>query len=263
MSQFATPDGLAGHRGHSPVGGIRRSRPALLVAGSLGCLIALLLLAGGAWALWEDRVDRDGEGFVSFGNTELQTDQYAIVGDLRGDGPSWLYGSTVMGDERVRATSEAEQPLFIGIAREDDVLGYLEGAGYATVEGFEVRADTTHPGGPPTGRPSGTSIWATSMQGTGEQTVRWAPRSGDWSIVFMNADASAGVDVRGDASAELPLLPWLAAGFLIVAAAAGLAGVWTLRRAIRRAEEPPTAQPLERDESRESTSENVAAGARG
>ena len=30
----------------------------------------------------------------------------------------------------------------------------------------------------------------------------------------MNTDASANVDVRGDASAELPLLPWLAGGFL-------------------------------------------------
>ena len=98
-----------------------------LVAGSILCVIALAFLAGGAWALWNDRVERDGSGFVPIGTTDLRTGTYAIVGDLRGDGPGWLYGSTVLGDERVRATSQAEQPLFIGIARKDDVFRYLGG----------------------------------------------------------------------------------------------------------------------------------------
>ena len=44
----------------------------------------------------------------------------------------------------------------------------------------------------------------------------------------MNADASAGVDVRGDASAKLPDLPWLACGLLIVRGAAGFIGAWVL-----------------------------------
>lgn len=205
-----------------------------MVAGSILCVVALAFLTGGGWALWNDRVDRDSEGFVSFGNTELRTGQYAIVGDLRGDGPSWLYGSTLLGDARVRATSRAEQPLFIGIARKDDIARYLRGAGYATIHSFEVSAKTTHPGGAPSGPPAGESIWATTTQGTGEQTLLWTPRSGDWSIVFMNADGGANVDVRGDASAELPILPWLAGGLLVVGVAAGLTGVWVLVRGSRR-----------------------------
>jgi hypothetical protein len=206
-----------------------------LVIGSVLCVVALVFLTGGGWALWKDRVDRDGTGFVSFGTTELQTGQYAIVGDLRGGGPSWLYGSSVLGDTRVRATSRAEQPLFIGIARKDDVLRYLRGAGYATVYSFEVTDKTTHPGGTPSGPPSAESIWATSTQGTGEQTLLWTPRSGDWSIVFMNADASANVDVRGDAGAKLPILPWVAGGLLIIGGAIGVIGAWVLVHSIRRA----------------------------
>jgi hypothetical protein len=189
---------------------------------------------------------------VSFGTTDLETDQYAIVGDLRGDGPSWLYGSKVLGDARVRATSQASQPLFIGIARKDDVDRYLQRAGYASIEGFEVRADTTHAGGPPSGPPSRESIWAAATQGTGPQTLLWTPRAGDWSIVFMNADGSANVDVRGDASAELPVLPWLAGGFLIIGGAAGLIGAWVLMRAIRRTAQPPQSEP---DQPQESTSD--------
>jgi hypothetical protein len=231
-----------------------------LVGGSILCVVALVFLAGGGWALWKDRVDRDADGFVSFGTTELRTDTYALVGDLRGDGPSWLYGSTVLGDARVRATSRAEQPLFIGIARKDAILRYLRGAGYATIYSFEVSADTTHTGGAPSGPPSRESIWAASTQGTGEQTLLWAPRAGDWSIAFMNADASANVDVRGDASAKLPILPWLAGALFVAAAATGVTGGWVLVRAIRRESHPPGSAP---DKSKDATSGRVSVGAQG
>ena len=198
------------------------------------CLVAIAFLAAGGWALWKDRVDRDSADFVSFGSSHLRTEQYAIVGDLRGDGPRWFYGSGVLGDTRVRATSESDEELFIGIARKSDVLDYLQGAGYATVESFEVSADTTHDGDAPSGPPSRESIWAASTEGTGEQVLRWRPRSGDWSIVFMNADGAANVDVRGNASAELPILPWVAAGLLVIGVAIGAGGGWMLVREIRR-----------------------------
>lgn len=254
MSQTTTRYG-AGHRHDAPVrqggrfkrrqapgsspGRSRRPRFLSLVSASLLCVVALVFLAGGGWALWKDRVDRDGNGFVTFGTTELRAEQYAIVGDLRGDGPSWLYGSTVLGDARVRAMSKVEQPLFIGIARKDDVLRYLRGAGYATIDSFEVRADTTHRGAAPSVPPSRGTIWAASTQGTGLQTLLWTPRGGDWSVVMMNADASANVDVRGDASAKLPVLPWLAGGFLIIGGAAGFIAAWALVRAIRRENRSP------------------------
>src|SRR5262245_254069 len=260
MSQKQTPLGLP-HRDDAPVdrdrapelnsapgpgpGGRRRHRGVSLVAGSILCVFAVVFLAGGGWALWKDRVDRDAHGFVSLGTTDLRTETYAIVGDLRGDGPSWLWGSTVLGDARVRATSESERPLFIGVARTDDLFRYLRGAGYATIDSFEVTADTTHRGGAPSGSPSRESIWAASTQGTGKQTLLWTPRSGDWSIVFMNADAGAGVAVHGDGSAELPILPWVAVGLLVAAGVAGFVGTWVLVRAIRRDGEPSPSEPDE------------------
>jgi hypothetical protein len=198
------------------------------------CVLALVFLVGGGWALWKDRVDRDADGYVSFGTTDLRTETHAIVGDLHGDGPTWLYEETMLGDARVRATSQTEEPLFIGIAPTDDVFGYLDGAGYATIDSFEVTADTTHAGEAPAGPPSREAIWEASTQGTGQQSLLWTPRAGDWSIVFMNADSSADVDVRGDASATLPMLPWLAGGLLVAATASGVVGGWILVRALRR-----------------------------
>jgi hypothetical protein len=246
MSSKTPPDGL-GHRDDAPVremveprqgessspGRTRRPRIVSLVVGCILGVLALILLGGGAFGLWKDRVDRDSTGFVSFGTDELRTEQYGIVGDLRGDGPSWLYGSKVLGDARVRATSQDGQPLFIGIARKDDVFRYLGGAGYATIYSFEVTADTTHAGGAPSGPPSSQSIWAASAQGTGQQTLLWAPRAGDWSVVLMNADAGAPVDVRGDAAAELPILPWLAGGFLIAGGVVGVIAALLLVHALR------------------------------
>ena len=44
----------------------------------------------------------------------------------------------------------------------------------------------------------------------------------------MNADAASGVAVDGDASAELPILPWVAVGLLLVGAASGFIGGWLL-----------------------------------
>ena len=209
-----------------------------LVAGVVLLLLALACFASGAWVLWKDRVDRDADGLVSLGTTELRTDAYAIVGDLRGDGPSWLYGSAVIGDERVRATSSSDQQLFIGIGPEADVDRYLSGVGYATISGFEVSPDTTHVGGPPSNPPARETMWATSTQGTGEQTLLWTPRDGDWSVVFMNADASEGVSVQGDASAELPVLPWIAGVLLFLALVGGAAGGW-LALGVSRRQEPP------------------------
>jgi hypothetical protein len=209
-------------------------RSASLVARTIVCAFAAVFLAGGGWALWKDRVDRDASGFVSIGTASLRTETYAIVGDLHGDGPSWLWESGVLGESRVRATSDLQDPLFIGIARTDDLFRYLD----ATIDSFEVTADTTHAGGPPLGPPSRESIWVTSTQGSGPQMLRWDSREGDWSIVFMNADAASGVAIDGDASAELPILPWVAVSFLLVGAASGFIGGWQLvsgARAHRRA----------------------------
>jgi hypothetical protein len=213
--------------------GSGRRRVASLIAGIVVCAFAAAFLVGGGWALWKDRVDRDASGFVPIGTTTLRTETYAIVGDLHGDGPSWWWESDVLGDSRVRATSDVQQPLFIGIAPTADVFSYLRGAGYATIDSFDVTPDTTHAGGPPPGPPSRESIWATSTQGTGQQTLRWDSRPGDWSIVFMNADAGSGVAVHGDASAELPILPWLAVGLLVVGTASACIGGWLVLRGIR------------------------------
>ena len=216
-----------------------RHRVASLVGGSIAGVLALGLLGTGLWALTTDRLGRDSQGYLSIASTQqLQTGTYALVAELRGDGPGWLYGSTVMGDARVRATSQTGRPLFVGIARSGDISRYLAGTGYATIEHLASGAVTTHAGGAPPGPPAQASIWAASTTGAGEQALQWTQRDGDWSILLANADGSGGVAVRGDVSAKVPILLWLALGLLLAAAGLGAVGGWLLLRSIRGGRRP-------------------------
>jgi hypothetical protein len=232
------PDVPGASPGAPKVGDDRRQTsarrwPSFVWAGVV-CTLAALMLAGGAWVLWMDRVDRDAAGFVQIESGRLHTDTYAIVSDLQGNGPDWLYGSTIFGDARARVTSDNGKPVFVGIARAGDVANYLDGTGYATVDHLASGDLTPHSGGAPSTPPSRATIWRATTAGTGEQSIVWSPRSGDWRIVMMNADGSAGVAVHGDVGAEFPPAPWVALGLLVAGALLAVLGGWLLVRAFRR-----------------------------
>lgn len=206
----------------------------MIAAGCVLGALALTLVAGGVWALWLDQMGRDSGGFVSTGPLKMRTETYAIVGDLRGDGPAWLYSSAVLGHTRVVVSSQTSGRIFVGIARTGDVDRYLNGVAYATIDHFGTSAATTHRGAAPSQRPADTSIWAESTVGTGQVRLPWTPQAGDWRIVVMNADATTGVAVRGTLGAKLPVLRWLAAGLLLAGAAAGTETVLVARRLVRQ-----------------------------
>jgi len=45
--------------------------------------------------------------------------------------------------------------------------------------------------------------------------LTWPVKSGNWTVVAMNANGSRPVSVRVDAAATVPALPWAGAGLLI------------------------------------------------
>lgn len=73
---------------------------------------------------------------------------------------------------------------------------------------------TGHSGGPPAVPPGRAGIWSAHAAGTGTQVLTWPVRSGDWTVVAMNANGARPVSVRVDAAATVPALPWAAAGLL-------------------------------------------------
>jgi hypothetical protein len=237
------------NRAGAPPGGPRAGwtagRIAAAVAGAVLALCSLGLLGAGGTALWADTAARQN-GYVDLGSAAYATGGHAITSDtvgLHAAGSGWDAAQSLFGTVRIRATSTAGAPVFIGIARAGAASGYLAGVQYATVHGAPGASDqyTEHSGAAPVVPPARTSIWDARAVGPGTQTLTWPVRSGNWTVVAMNADGSAPVSVHVSVAATLPALPWIAAGLLTGGVIALAGGVLLLVIPIRRASRQPAA----------------------
>lgn len=60
--------------------------------------------------------------------------------------------------------------------------------------------------------PGAAGNWAAATSGAAPLTLTWDTGDGDWTAVIMRPDGAAGFDGTIRASAEIPALPWIAAG---------------------------------------------------
>jgi hypothetical protein len=237
------PGGLASVPPGGPRAGWTTGRVVAVVAGAVLALCSLGLLGGGGAALWADTAGRQG-GYVDLGSATYATGGHAITSDtveLHAAGSGWDAARSLFGTVRIQAASTAGAPVFIGIAPAGAASGYLAGVQYATVRGAPGSGDqyTEHAGAAPAVPPARTFIWAARAAGPGTQTLTWPVRSGNWTVVAMNADGSAPVSVHVSAAATLPALPWIAAGLLTGGVIALAGGVLLLVIPIRRASRQP------------------------
>jgi hypothetical protein len=200
------------------------ARIVLFVSAGLASVMAVGALALGALALWGES-EKDERGYLSTDSESFASGTHAIATDnldLDLDGAEELVDSTGLGDIRLDVESQADKPLFVGIARTDQVSSYLAGVSHTLVtdvdyDPFEASYDRQSGERSPAA-PGDKRIWAASTQGTGPQTLTWDVEDGDWSIVVMNADG---------AGAKLPYLTeigWSAigGGAILLLTAAGL-----------------------------------------
>jgi hypothetical protein len=183
-----------------PARRLDRRRVLRLVLGSLGLLAALAFLAGAGSLTWALQTHGDGSGWFTTHAYRYRTSSYALstqrldVGGITGAFEERL--------ARLRITvtgADAAKPLFVGIARAEDVDRYL-----ARVEHDELRDIELDPfgidyrrlgAGAPTALPATRGIWRAHATGTGAQTISWQVEKGRWSAVVMNADGSRRVSV--------------------------------------------------------------------
>lgn len=176
-----------------------------LVVGSLLLLAGLGAGAAGAFLAWADHAHRDAAGYLTGPTERYTTTGYAFrlgtidLGTWRSDADlnRWL------GTLRVSAESRQGAPVFIGVADEREVSAYLGGMM------ARYRDGRHHYGGMvvltrPPAMPAGLPFWTASVTGTGRQTLTWKPSPGRWTLVVMNADASARVDVDLTGAATVP-----------------------------------------------------------
>ncbi len=181
----------------------------LLVVGAVGTGL-------GAGGVAIARGARNDDGFLMSPATSYRTASYALVTEgaqIESD-TEWV-PREMLGDARVTALSAAETPVFVGIASTSDVDTFLGSAEHATIDrvGDDAATEVSGSGAPAT-LPGDTDIWVAHASGVGRQAVVWPVETGDWTVVVMNADGSAGVDSEVSVGATAPALDWLLPGLL-------------------------------------------------
>ena len=166
---------------------------------------------------------------------------------------------------RLQATARDGSPLFVGVAPTSAAAGYLDGVGRTVIRGVGYQSDSGYrdsggtgyridpgmlsqrAGGPPATAPADAGIWTASVQGTGTQTLEWDPTDGNWTVVVMPTDRSAGLTVALAAAATVPGLTGLAAGLLVLGVVLLAIGVLLIVLAVHRAQTrytpPPAGEP--------------------
>jgi hypothetical protein len=191
-----------------------------LVVGLVLLLPGLGLLGAGGTLLWVDWTSRS-DGFVNSPSETFTSQGYALVSDridLQTDA-DWLPISSALGTARVEVTGPGQDETFVGIAPIADVTAYL-GSVQRTVIGdlgFDQpgSASDERAGGAPSGAPADQDFWTAQASGSGTQQLTWEPAEGNWMLVVMNADGSAGLQVVARVGAEFPALTGIAWGVLI------------------------------------------------
>jgi hypothetical protein len=201
-------------------------RIAAIVTGGVILSLATLVLAGGAVFHWLEN-KKDSDGYYTTSSERFATDTHAIATENLEIAGGWPGGQGHYGDVRLKVRSDGGKPVFVGIARTAEVDSYLAASSRATVTDIDVdpfRADySTTNGSKRPAAPVDQDIWAASATGTGTQALTWDVEDGDWSVVVMNADGSAGVDADISVGADVPIVDDLADGFTI--GGLGLLGV--------------------------------------
>src|SRR4051794_31003988 len=225
-----------------------------LVVGVILLLPGLGLLVGGGALLWADNSHRTSDGYLTSDSQTFETSGFALTSDRvdLSTGADWVPVSSTLGTARFSVTAtDPGTDVFIGIAPAADVSGYLDGVRRTVVDDLGSTFGTTGisqvDGGAPAGPPTDQTFWTAQASGSGAQALTWKPTSGDWVLVVMNADASAGVRVTGTVGATVPSLVGLAWGLLIAGALITAIGVLLIvlavRRGARRSGPPTVYQP--------------------
>ncbi len=209
-----------------------------IVLGVIGALLTLIgfgLLAGGGAVAWANSNERDDGGFFTSSPSQFASPGFAVTSErlrLVNGLPDTLSSPGDIVTFKAEGGSSNGKPLFIGIAPAADVTSYLSGVAHDEVVHVEMdgwkgplsKSYRSRPGGRPDGPPAAQPFWTAQATGT-NVSLTWPASEGTWSIVVMNADASAGVAADLALGVKVNFLGWVALGLFIAGGLLVLAGV--------------------------------------
>ena len=191
----------------------------LIVLGAATAMIGSSLVVGGVALLGAQTLLRDDAGFYTSPTYRLATSSYAVVLDADLDQwPASPIRPKQFASIQVTTQSTSDQAVFAGIARQSDIDEYLAGVAVEQIADIENGTVVTRtvPGGGLTAPPAEQGFWVASTAGTGPQSLRWPVEDGQWSLVLMNLDGTASVDVAASAGARIAYVTPAALTLLVV-----------------------------------------------
>jgi len=226
----------------------------------IGCVVSLVAFAvlGVGVLLFFGYVAQDDEGRISLPTAPLTTASSALVSEDVSlvDSIDPQVSDRVTVSVRVTSSDPAREVL-IGIAPTADARNFLRGVPHTVVTDvefspFRARYDTVA-GSDTAASPLDQPWWSARASGTGTTQLEWKPQGGSWTMVVMNADGSAGVDVDVSAGVRLQSLGPVAASVLAVSAILLVLGVGSIvfgaaglgRRAASETVSESDAEPVE------------------
>ena len=225
--------------------GMSAGKIVLIILGSISLIFGLAFAGAGGVVLVAQSAFRDADGFFVSGPHSFNSAGYALTSDRVDLGANPERGASSIGGIftlRVRAQASNGQYIFIGVAPSADVDAYLGSVDHDVITDVSLRpfqatyehVDGTAPEKAPTDNP----IWVKTESGPGEQTLLWHPRSGQWTLVVMNQDASPGVGVNMSIGVRVRFLTWIGIGLLVLALLAFIGGGLMLYFGVRRPRAP-------------------------
>jgi hypothetical protein len=209
-----------------------------LVFGGLALLAGLAFVGCGGAITWALQSNQDSSGYFTTHTHHYQTATYALsTQPLNVTGATGAI-ETRLARVRVSVTSaNPAKPVFVGIARTEDVNRYLAGVRHDELHditfqpfGIEYRRLGS---GAPASLPASQPFWRMQARGTGTQTVNWPVQAGHWSMVVMNADGSQGISVDGQLAAKVSYLWWVVTALLVMGALSLVVGGLLISSGVR------------------------------
>jgi hypothetical protein len=214
-----------------------------LVLASLLALFSLGVISAGGALAWAHE-SRDADGFLSTSTESLTTPTAALTSakvDINVGGVGWF--ADHLGTIRITATSTNGKPIFIGIAPQTAVLGWLGSTGIDQIknlqfEPFEVTLNRSPGSVTALSAPSSQTFWVARGTGSTTQTLNWKVTSGNWAVVVANADGSPGVAVAARLGAKFSWLGALSIGLIIAGVVLFIIAVVIIILILRRRRRP-------------------------
>lgn len=220
--------------------------------GILLIVLSLTSLSAGAYIWLMNTQRNDDKGYTLSPQIKLGSDSVAIVFsdhkfNMKEEVPlplQIIIDPNNFMTERWSAKNNLGKDIFIGIATADKAhefcktMHYKEANDWDIIGGpwemdFWVNTWLNHPGAEQARPPLQSSIWLASGSGMESAEFEKILVSGDYWVVIMNGDGSAGMDVDLQVAYKTPLLLMLPGGLLIIGLVFGIVGLFLLTRTQR------------------------------